>query len=291
MAASCMRSLLPFQTMPARAAWYAAYSVISLACWIIVSWMIPSAMKTISGMISAASTATWPDSRPDSPESMPSSLSGVGNGGRIGQLDRLRRLPFPTSAETGIEPVTTWAGADAGAVLSVSAEQPCWRPWSQGRALARRPRKTRCSGACEPTWAAPERGLSSITRLAGLHGGLLPRPLANSASQSRLSRPSRTLPEAPASRAWAQVLGLEDPIARAQGRVGQLGQLGDRGLRGPALVVCARGSRRGGSVPPMDADSGPGHGGRGGRRSLRRRRRRHRGRCCSLLAWEDFAPY
>ena len=26
-AASCMRSLLPFHTMPARAAWYAAYSV------------------------------------------------------------------------------------------------------------------------------------------------------------------------------------------------------------------------------------------------------------------------
>ena len=61
MAASCMRSLLPFHTMPARAAWYAAYSVISFACCIIVSWMMPSVMKTVSGMIIAASTAACPD--------------------------------------------------------------------------------------------------------------------------------------------------------------------------------------------------------------------------------------
>jgi hypothetical protein len=52
-----MRSLLPFHTMPVRAALYAAYSVMIFACCIIVSWMMPRHMKVISGSTKADSTA------------------------------------------------------------------------------------------------------------------------------------------------------------------------------------------------------------------------------------------
>ena len=62
MAAFSMTQGSPFHTIPARAALKAAYSVMILACWIIVSCTTPRIRKTIRGMTMADSTRACPPS-------------------------------------------------------------------------------------------------------------------------------------------------------------------------------------------------------------------------------------